>query len=106
MDLATKIYRLTKKLPKEELYGLTNQLKRAAISIPSNIAEGNARFSPKDYLRFLVMARGSNAEVETQLLICIRLNYLEQADIEVALSLITEIGKMLNTIITKLKDQD
>ncbi len=61
MDLATEIYGLTTKLPKEELYGLINQLRRAAVSIPSNIAEGNARASTGDYLRFLSIARGSNA---------------------------------------------
>ena len=104
MDLATEIYRLTKKLPKEELYGLTNQLRRAAISIPSNIAEGNARFSAKEYVRFLSIARGSNAEVETQLLLCVRLDYLTSAEIEETLSLNDEIGKMLTAMIKKLRD--
>ena len=104
MDLTTEIYRLTKKLPKDELYGLTNQLRRAAVSIPSNIAEGNGRASTGDYLRFLIIARGSNAEVETQLLLCVRLNYLAQEDIEATLSLNEEIGRMLSSIITKLKN--
>ena len=105
MDLTTEIYRLTKKLPKDELYVLTNQIRRAAISIPSNIAEGNGRASTGDYIRFLSIARGSTSEVETQLLICVRLDYLAQEDIETALSLIDETGKMLNTIITKLRNQ-
>ena len=104
MDLTTEIYRLTQKLPKEELYGLTNQLRRAAVSIPSNIAEGNARFSGQEYVRFLSIARGSNAEVETQLLLCVRLDYLTQSDIEETLSLNDEIGKMLTTMIKKLRD--
>ena len=65
MDLTTEVYRLTKKSPKDELYGLTNQLRRATVSIPANIAEGNVRFSTKEYLRFLSIARGSKAEVET-----------------------------------------
>ena len=104
MDLTTEIYRLTQKLPKEELYGLTNQLRRAAVSIPSNIAEGNGRASTGDYVRFLIMARGSNAEVETQLLLCVRLDYLTQSDIEETLSLNDEIGKMLTTMIKKLRD--
>ena len=104
MDLTTEIYRLTQKLPKEELYGLTNQLRRAAVSIPSNIAEGNGRASTGDYVRFLIMARGSNAEVETQLLLSVRLDYLTQSDIEETLSLNDEIGKMLTAMIKKLRD--
>ncbi|MBR1647009.1 MAG: four helix bundle protein [Selenomonadaceae bacterium] len=106
MDLTAEVYRLTKKLPKDELYGLTNQLRRAAVSIPSNIAEGNARFSTKEYLRFLSIARGSVAEVETQLLICVRLEYLTQKDVEAALSLQNEVERMLNSTITKLRDKE
>ena len=103
MDLVVEVYRLTKKLPKDELYGLTNQLRRAAVSIPSNIAEGNARTSSGDYLRFLSIARGSNAEVEIQLLICVRLDYLAQEDIETALELCNETGKMITTMIKKIR---
>ena len=103
MDLTVEIYRLTQNLPKEELYILTNQLRRAAVSIPSNIAEGNGRASTGDYVRFLTMARGSIAEVETQLLICVRLEYLTQEDIDGTLSLMDETGKMLNAIIKKLR---
>ena len=106
IDLTVEVYRLMKKMPKEELYGLTNQLKRAVVSIPSNIAEGSARFSTKDYLRFLFMARGSVAEVETQLFICVQLDYLTQEDIDTALSLLNETGRMLNSMITKLRDRD
>ncbi len=106
MDLTAEVYRLTKKLPKDELYGLTNQLRRAAVSIPSNIAEGNARFSTKEYLHFLSIARGSVAEVETQLLLCVRLKYLAQEDIEAALSLQNEVERMLNSMITKLRDKE
>ena len=106
MDLVTKIYRITRKLPKEEIYGLTNQLRRSAVSIPSNIAEGNARFSTKEYLRFLSVARGSQAEVETQLLLCVRLNYLTQEDIDEELLLLNEIERMLNSMITKLRDRE
>ena len=102
MDLTAEVYRLTKKLPKDEVYGLTNQLRRAAVSIPSNIAEGNARGSQKEYVRFLVIARGSKSEVETQLLICVRLGYLEQSETNTALGLCTEIGKMLTIMISKL----
>ena len=67
MDLVEEIYRLTKLLPEEEIFGIANQLTRAAISIPSNIAEGNKRNSQKDYARFLSIARGSEAKIETQL---------------------------------------
>ena len=102
MDLTAEIYRLTKKLPKDELYGLTNQLRRAAVSIPSNIAEGNGRFSQREYARFLSVARGSKSEVETQLLLCVKLDYLEQSETEAALGLCTEIGKMLTVMISKL----
>ncbi len=70
MDLVEEIYRLTKLLPKEEFFGIANQLRRAAISIPSNIAEGNTRNSQKDYARFLSIARGSEAKIETQLEVC------------------------------------
>ena len=106
MKLAVEVYGLTSKLPKEELYGLTNQLRRAAVSIPSNIAEGNGRGSSKESLRFLYIARGSKSEVETQLLLCVELNYLHSDDIENAMLLCTEISKMLNKLILKFKEQE
>ncbi|MBR4384716.1 MAG: four helix bundle protein [Selenomonadaceae bacterium] len=102
MDLLVEVYRLVKKLPREETYALSDQMRRAVVSIPSNIAEGRARSSEKDYIRFLFMARGSRAEVETQLLACLRLNYLDESDVEQALSLSSEISSMLNTMIYKL----
>ncbi len=104
MDLTTEIYRLTKKMPKDELYGLTNQLRRATVSIPSNIAEGNGRASTGDYVRFLVIARGSVSEVETQLLICVRIGYLLEEDIKTSLGLCEEIGRLLTSIIKKLRN--
>ena len=73
MQLAKEVYVLTKNLPKDELFSLTNQLRRAAVSIFSNIAEGNGRLSRKEYLHFLSIARGSKSEVETQLLFCVEL---------------------------------
>jgi four helix bundle protein len=76
MDLVTKIYRVTQSFPRDELYGLTNQLRRAAVSVPSNIAEGQARFSPKEFHHFLSHARGSLVEIETQLTIAQNLGYL------------------------------
>ena len=102
MDLVEEAYILTKLLPRDELYGLTNQIRRAAVSIPSNIAEGNSRHTTQDYVRFLSIARGSKSEVETQLEICVRLNYLSKDQIIPAFALCDEIGKMLNSIIQKL----
>ena len=102
MDLLVEVYRLVKKLPKEETYALSDQMRRAAVSIPSNIAEGRGRSSGKDYLRFLFIARGSQAELETQLLACVRLDYFNESEVELALNLCSEIGRMLNTMISKL----
>ncbi len=103
MDLVVEVYRIIKHLPKEEQYALSEQLRRSAISIPSNIAEGNGRSGLKEYVRFLNIARGSKNELETQLLICVRLNYLVYTDINRAMELSEEIGKMLNTIIKRLQ---
>lgn len=80
MELTVDIYTVTKGFPKEELYGLTNQIRRCAISIPSNIAEGCARQSAKETIQFLYVALGSTAELETQLLISQSLNYIKDAN--------------------------
>jgi four helix bundle protein len=101
MDLVEDVYRITKKLPKDELYGLISQLRRSVVSIPSNIAEGNSRQTKKEYIQFLHIARGSKAEVETQLEICVRLKYIELKEINKAISLCDEIGRILNTLIRK-----
>jgi four helix bundle protein len=77
MKLVAEIYGATRRFPREECYGLTNQLRRAAVSVPSNIAEGQARFSQKEFHHFLSQARGSLVEIETQLLIAKDLEYLE-----------------------------
>jgi four helix bundle protein len=76
MRFVTEIYQATKTFPRDELYGLTNQLRRAAVSVPSNIAEGQARFSAKEFHHFLSLSRGSLVEIETQLLIAQNLDYL------------------------------
>ncbi len=102
IELVKETYKLMRFLPKEETYALSNQIRRAVVSIPSNIAEGNGRASTKDYARFLSMARGSKYELETQLLICVELNYLTQEQIAYAMNLSEEIGRMLNVIIAKL----
>lgn len=103
MELVKEIYILVKNLPKEETYALSDQMRRAAVSIPSNIAEGYGRKSKVEYSRFLDIARGSLYELETQLQICIMLNYLDIKDTEKAFSLSQEVGKMLNSLITKLE---
>ncbi|MBR4223725.1 MAG: four helix bundle protein [Oscillospiraceae bacterium] len=103
MDLVCEIYDLTRSLPKEEMFGLTSQIKRAAISIPSNIAEGYGRNSSSDYAHFLSIARGSKHEVETQLYICERLGYIQRERSKKAFSYCNEIEKMLNAMIVKLK---
>ena len=102
MDLVEEVYSLVKKLPHEEQFALSSQIRRAVVSIPSNIAEGYGRKSKKEYIRFLQIARGSKYEVETQLLICSRLGYLQKTDLSKSLDLCDEIGKMLNTLIKKL----
>ena len=102
MELVKQVYIATRLLPKEELFALTNQIRRAVISIPSNIAEGYGRHSRNDYLRFLNIARGSKNEVETQLHICLMLDYLKPEDISEAQAVCTEVGKMLNSLIASL----
>ncbi|MEW6381451.1 MAG: four helix bundle protein [bacterium] len=102
MDLVEMVYQATKGFPREELYGLTNQVRRAAVSVPSNIAEGHARNSTAEYRNFLSMARGSLAEVETQLLIAERLKYTDPGQLTELLSLQMEINKMTNALISKL----
>ena len=99
MELVGMIYELTRGLPKEE----TSQLRRAAVSVPSNIAEGQSRFSKPDFSRFLMMARGSISEIETQLLICVQLGYLKSESIAPALELATECGKIVNGLRDSLK---
>lgn len=101
--LVTQIYELTKKFPKEELYGLTNQMRRAAISVPSNIAEGKSRRATKDYMRFLDIAYGSVAEVETQLYLTIDLKYATEKEIDVLILGYAEVGRMLNGLIASLE---
>jgi len=102
MEIAEMVYQTTKKLPKDEIYSLTNQMRRAAVSIPSNIAEGQARHSTKEFIHFLRIAQGSKAELETQLLLCLKIGYLTDTDTEEIVSLLQEIGKMLTVLIAKL----
>ena len=100
VELTDIIYSLTDTFPKNEMFGLASQMQRAAVSVPSNIAEGNGRGSHTDYARFLAMARGSLYECMTQLEIAKRQGYI--TDYSVASKLATDIRKMLNSMITKL----
>jgi four helix bundle protein len=100
MALADAIFQLTKGFPKDEQYGLTSQMRRAAISIPSNIAEGSRRTSKKDYAQFLRIACGSAVELETQLLLVDK--WYPNMRNASALSLVVEIEKMLSAILRKL----
>jgi four helix bundle protein len=102
MDLVEVVYQLTKQFPKEELYGLASQIRRAAVSIPSNIAEGQARKSTAEFRNFLSIAQGSRAELETQLLIAIRLEYLVPEQTALCMALLAEISRMLNALHVKL----
>ena len=104
MLLVKEIYMLTATFPEAEKFGLTSQMNRASVSIPSNIAEGWGRLSRKSYIQFLRIARGSLFELETQLLITKELNYIK--DCEKQEELITEISKMLNSLIKKLEEKD
>ena len=102
MVLVEMIYNATQGFPKHELYGLTNQIRRAAVSIPSNIAEGQARYSNAEFRNFLSIAQGSKAEVETQIMIAQRLNYIGSTDMNQILSLLIEISRMLASLRKKL----
>lgn len=102
MDLVVEVYRLVKLLPKEETYALSDQLRRAAVSVPSNIAEGQARASTQDFLRFISIAQGSLAEVETQLELAVRVSYISRDEIATAESLAAEIRRMSSTLRTRL----
>ncbi len=103
MALVTKVYRLTKKFPREELYGLTNQVRRAAVSVPSNIAEGQARLSQKEFRHFLSHSRGSLVEIETQVLIAQSLGYVDPKESNELLDDAAELGKVLNGLIASIK---
>lgn len=104
MNLVTEAYLLTGKFPKSELYGIVSQIRRCAISIPSNIAEGKQRGTKKDYRHFLVMAFGSGAELETQLEISKRLNFCKKEEYIIIEGLLNEVVRMLNKLISTLKE--
>ncbi len=102
IELVLEIYTLTQNFPKNEIYGLTSQMRRSAVSIPSNIAEGRLRGTRKDFLQFLRIAYGSGGELETQIIIAKQLPETETLDYTKAESLLTESMKMLNSMIQKM----
>ncbi|MGH9602897.1 MAG: four helix bundle protein [Terriglobales bacterium] len=103
--MVTDVYRFTRIFPREELYGLTSQIRRAAVSVPSNIAEGKGR-SNKDFSRFLLQARGSLLELETQLQIACNLAYLPPEAFQELIKQTEELGRMLNGMLSALQRAD
>jgi four helix bundle protein len=103
MDFAAEVYRVTRSFPKEEMYGVTSQLRRAAVSIPSNIAEGQGRQTTGEFRQFLGHARGSLLETETQVLLSERLEYLDHKTIECLLHQAAEVGRILNGLMGSLQ---
>ncbi len=105
VSLVEQIYKVTTSFPKDELYGLTGQIRRAAVSIPSNIAEGFSRFHNKEYKQFLHIALGSCAEITTQIIIASKLNYLEDKKAGFLINEIDEISKMTMSLIKKINEK-
>jgi four helix bundle protein len=102
MKLTTEIYRHTGGFPKHELYGLSQQIRRAAVSVPSNIAEGKGHHSDKEFVHFLLHARGSLLEIQTQLLIAQELRYLSESDSVKLLAIAEGVGRALNVLINSM----
>jgi four helix bundle protein len=103
MQLVQEIYRTTLSFPKNETFGLTSQMRRSAVSVPSNIAEGKGRSTDRDFVHFLCNARGSVLELETQVLIARGLGYITEQEAEALIDQTEQIGKMLNGLINALE---
>jgi four helix bundle protein len=103
MDLAESAYRAAARFPREERYGITSQLQRAAVSVPCNIAEGQGRDTTKEFLHFLHIARGSVQEVQTILRLCQRIGILDEVQLQPLLGLSMEVAKLLNGLMNSLK---
>jgi len=103
MDLVTAAYRTTANFPKQEVYGLISQMRRAAVSIPSNIAEGQARNTTRDFLQFLAIAYGSLKELETQILIAERLAYIDSHVSKLLMESTTEVARLISGLANSLK---
>jgi four helix bundle protein len=106
MDLVVSVYQETQGFPKEELYGLTSQMRRASVSIPSNIAEGKGRSTDRDRALFFCHARGSLLELETQILIAQRLKYVTPPRAENLIRTSSELGRMLNSLIQSIRSPE
>lgn len=103
ISIAEKCYFLTRLFPKDELYGMVQQIRRSAVSIPANIAEGYGRSYTKEYLRFLNIARGSINELETHLILSERVGLCERKEVEIIISLLREESRMITSLIKKLE---
>lgn len=103
LDLVKQVYRLTAEFPKSERLALSHQIRRAAVSVPSNIAEGQARQHTKEFRQFLYVALGSLAELDTQLIIAFELAYIQESDLTEPNALIVEVRKMLSGLVSKLR---
>jgi len=106
VEFVTEVYKITRNFPKEELFNLSNQLRRAAVSVPSNIAEGAARQTAKEFIQFLYIALGSLQEADTQLLIAKNLGFLTLQRFQNLITDADKIGKMLNGLIKYLKEKN
>ena len=105
MALAVDVYEVSKRFPREEIYGLTSQLRRAVVSVPSNIAEGQGRRSTKEFIRHLSIAYGSLMETETQILLAERLGYATPACFPTLLQQLDEVGRLINGLASSLTDK-
>jgi four helix bundle protein len=103
MDLAVEVHRVSDTMPRHERFGLVSQLRRAAVSVPSNIAEGSARRTTRDFIAFLHVARGSIAAMETQMLLAQRVGYLSEQQVDSIMSRLAEVGRLLNGLIAALQ---
>ena len=104
-ELANQVYSLTKQFPKDEMFGLTSQIRRSAVSVPSNIAEGSGRFSKKESLQFFYIARGSLYELETQLYLALDQKYITESEFTETKQNIEKAKKMLNGLIAYFKKE-
>ena len=105
MEIAQEIYRLAKFLPREEIYGMRSQLTRAAVSVPSNIAEGWTRESPREKAHFLAIAHGSTAELDTQVTLCERIGWFPEVEAECIRGMLEEVSRMLTVMRRKQRGE-
>jgi four helix bundle protein len=106
IDLVSHVYEATRNWPREELYGLVSQIRRAAVSVPSNVAEGQGRFTTNEFVHFLGMAHGSLMEVFTQVTVAQRLNYLQESQAAALVSAIEEEARIINGLVKALRKKE